>query len=87
MANRERRRARAAPSARRGPSSGGARSPLAPRSGTAPRARALEPLAEGERPAIVTVGAVISGVVAASVVIAYLAGAEVDGERPPSCSR
>ncbi len=43
----------------------------------------LEPLAEGERPAVVTVGAVISGLVAASVVIAYLAGAEVDGERPP----
>ena len=43
----------------------------------------LEPLTEGERPAVVTVGAVISGAVAASVVIAYLAGAEVDGERPP----
>ena len=28
-------------------------------------------------------GAVISGLVAASVVIAYLAGAEVNGERPP----
>lgn len=44
---------------------------------------ALEPLPEGERPPIVTVGAVISGLVAASVVIAYLAGAEVNGERPP----
>ena len=43
---------------------------------------ALEPLQEDERPAIVTVGAVLSGVVAASVVIAYLAGAEVDSERP-----
>ena len=43
----------------------------------------LEPLTEGERPAVVTVGAVISGLIAASVVIAYLAGAEVDGERPP----
>jgi hypothetical protein len=43
---------------------------------------ALEPLQEDERPAIVTVGAVLSGVVAASVLIAYLAGAEVDGERP-----
>jgi len=44
---------------------------------------ALEPLPQGERPAVVTVGAVISGLIAASVVIAYLAGAEVDGERPP----
>jgi hypothetical protein len=44
---------------------------------------ALEPLAEGERPPVVTVGAVISGLIAASVVIAYLAGAEVNGERPP----
>jgi len=35
------------------------------------------------RRAVVTVGAVISGLVAASVVIAYLAGAEVNGERPP----
>jgi hypothetical protein len=44
---------------------------------------ALEPLPEHQRPPIVTVGAVISGLVAASVVIAYLAGAEVNGERPP----
>jgi len=44
---------------------------------------ALEPLAQDERPPVVTVGAVISGLIAASVVIAYLAGAEVNGERPP----
>ena len=43
----------------------------------------LEPLPEGERPPVVTVGAVISGLIAASVVIAYLAGAEVNGQRPP----
>jgi hypothetical protein len=43
----------------------------------------LEPLAEGERPGVVTLGAVLSGLVAVSVVVAYLAGAEVDGERPP----
>jgi hypothetical protein len=42
----------------------------------------LEPLTEEERPAVVTIGAVISAAVAASVVIAYLAGAEVDGDRP-----
>ena len=44
---------------------------------------ALEPLAQDERPPVVTVGAVVSGLIAASVVIAYLAGAEVNGERPP----
>jgi hypothetical protein len=43
---------------------------------------ALEPLAPDERPAVVTAGAVISGMICASVVIAYLAGATVNGERP-----
>ena len=43
---------------------------------------ALEPLPEGERPLIVTIGAVISGLLAASIVIAYAAGAEVNGARP-----
>jgi hypothetical protein len=42
----------------------------------------LEPLIEDERPGVVTAGAVISGLIGASVVIAYLAGATVDGERP-----
>ena len=42
----------------------------------------LEPLSEDERPAVVTAGAVISGLIGASVVIAYLAGATVNGERP-----
>lgn len=42
----------------------------------------LEPLSEDERPGVVTAGAVISGLIAASVVIAYLAGATVNGERP-----
>lgn len=44
---------------------------------------ALEPLAEGERPTAVTVGAVIAGLIAISIVIGYAAGVEVDnGERP-----
>ncbi|HVY77752.1 MAG TPA: hypothetical protein VG898_04525 [Solirubrobacterales bacterium] len=43
---------------------------------------ALEPLAEGERPRVVTVGAVVSALVAISIVVSYLAGAEVDGEKP-----
>jgi peptidoglycan/LPS O-acetylase OafA/YrhL len=43
---------------------------------------ALEPLAEGERPAVVTVGAVISAIVAISVLVAYAAGAKVNGDRP-----
>jgi hypothetical protein len=43
---------------------------------------ALRPLDEGERPLAVTIGAVISALVALSIVVAYLAGGEVDGEKP-----
>jgi hypothetical protein len=43
---------------------------------------ALQPLAEGERPTVVTLGAVISGLIAFSIVAGYLAGVEVDGETP-----
>jgi len=43
---------------------------------------ALEPLAEGERPTVVTVGAVVSGLIALSIVLGYGFGAEVDGEKP-----
>lgn len=42
----------------------------------------LQPLAEGERPLVVTLGAVLAGLIALSVVVGYLAGVEVDGERP-----
>ena len=43
---------------------------------------ALEPLAEGERPLVVTIGAVVSALIALSIVGGYLAGAEVNGEKP-----
>jgi hypothetical protein len=43
---------------------------------------ALEPLAEGERPTVVTVGAVVAALISLSVVIGYAAGAEVNGETP-----
>lgn len=43
---------------------------------------ALEPLAEGERPTVVTVGAVVAGLIVLSIVVGYLAGVEVDGEKP-----
>jgi hypothetical protein len=43
---------------------------------------ALKPLAEHERPRIVTVGAVVSAAIAISVVVAYGLGAKVNGERP-----
>ncbi len=42
----------------------------------------LEPLADGERPTVVTIGAVLAGLVALSIVIGYAAGVKVDGERP-----
>jgi hypothetical protein len=43
---------------------------------------ALEPLADGERPLVVTIGAVVAGLVAISILIGYLAGTEVNGEKP-----
>jgi steroid 5-alpha reductase family enzyme len=43
---------------------------------------ALEPLEEGERPLVVTIGAIISALILASIVIGYLAGTEVNGEKP-----
>lgn len=43
---------------------------------------ALEPLEEGERPLVVTIGAIISALIVLSIVIGYLAGTEVNGEKP-----
>lgn len=43
---------------------------------------ALEPLAENERPLVVTIGAIVAALVAVSIVAGYLAGTEVDGEKP-----
>jgi hypothetical protein len=42
----------------------------------------LEPLAEGERPLVVTVGAIVAALIALSIVGGYLAGVEVNGEQP-----
>jgi len=43
---------------------------------------ALEPLGESERPLVVTIGAVVSALIALSIVAGYAAGVEVDGETP-----
>jgi hypothetical protein len=43
---------------------------------------ALEPLKKGERPRVVTVAAILSAFVAVGTMIAWIAGAEVDGDRP-----
>jgi len=43
---------------------------------------ALEPLADGERPLVVTIGAVLAALICVSIVIGYLSGTEVDGEKP-----
>jgi hypothetical protein len=43
---------------------------------------ALKPLAEGERPRVVTIGAVVAGLIALSIVGGYLAGVHVNGGRP-----
>jgi hypothetical protein len=42
----------------------------------------LEPLAEGARPLVVTIGAVIAALVAISILAGYLAGVEVEGDQP-----
>jgi hypothetical protein len=42
----------------------------------------LEPLAEGERPLVVTLGAVVAGLVTISILVSYLAGVEVEGDKP-----
>jgi hypothetical protein len=42
----------------------------------------LEPLGEGERPLVVTLGAIVAGLVALSIVVGYLAGVKADGETP-----
>ena len=43
---------------------------------------ALEPLAEGERPRVVTIGAIVAGLIALSIVGGYLAGVQVNGRQP-----
>lgn len=43
---------------------------------------ALTPLAPGERPLVVTIGAVLAALIAASIVVGYLAGAHVEGGKP-----
>jgi hypothetical protein len=42
----------------------------------------LEPLAEGERPLAVTIGAIVAAALALANLIAYVAGMKVNGERP-----
>ena len=43
---------------------------------------ALEPLAEGERPTVVTLGAIVAALISLSIVVGYAAGVEVNGEQP-----
>lgn len=42
----------------------------------------LEPLAEGERPLVVTIGAAVAALIAISILAGYLAGVEVEGDKP-----
>jgi hypothetical protein len=44
---------------------------------------ALDPLEEGERPLVVTIGAIVSALIVLSIIIGYLAGTKVNGEKPP----
>ena len=43
---------------------------------------ALQPLAEGERPTVVTIGAIVAALISVSIVIGYATGVEVNGEQP-----
>ncbi len=43
---------------------------------------ALDPLADGERPLVVTIGAVVSALIAVSIIVGYAAGTKVNGEPP-----
>ena len=43
---------------------------------------ALEPLADGERPLVVTIGAAVSALVALLSIAGYLTGVEVEGDKP-----
>jgi hypothetical protein len=43
---------------------------------------ALAPLAEGERPLVVTIGAVVAALIALSIVGGYVAGVQVSGRQP-----
>jgi hypothetical protein len=42
----------------------------------------LEPLGEGERPLVVTMGAAVAALIAISILAGYLAGVEVEGDKP-----
>jgi hypothetical protein len=42
----------------------------------------LEPLAAGERPLAVTIGAAIAAIVCISIVVGYLGGVKVEGAKP-----
>jgi hypothetical protein len=42
----------------------------------------LTPLAEGERPLVVTIGALVAAAIVASILIGYALGVEVNGEKP-----
>ncbi len=78
MARRKRKERGAGPTAREQMESGYARAEERNQQAR----ESLEPLAEGTRPRVVTVAAVISAVIAISIVVGYLTGAKVDGEKP-----
>jgi hypothetical protein len=42
----------------------------------------LAPLAEGQRPLVVTIGAAVAALVCLSIIAGYLAGAKVEGHKP-----
>jgi hypothetical protein len=43
---------------------------------------ALDPLAQGARPLVVTIGAIVSALISVSIIAGYLAGVHVEGGKP-----
>jgi hypothetical protein len=78
VASRKRKERSAGPSARERMEAGYARAEERNREARG----ALEPLAEGARPGVVTVAAVICAVIAVSIIVGYLTGARVNGSKP-----
>ncbi len=42
----------------------------------------LKPLEDGERPLVVTIGAALAGLICISILVGFLAGVEVEGDKP-----
>ena len=82
MSDRQKRKRKQRAAASSPPSAPERRPPSRSEQKNAEARAALVPLAEGERPGAVTAGAVVAGLLGLANLVMYVAGFEVDGERP-----